>query len=414
MISGSFEFALAPDLVLLNDFAVRRETLDLVPWPCAIGTAREGLTWANGRWQATSLVGTRQAAPVILRLLKDAAKGRIVSERLLGMHLGGYPLRDFSGVVIAVLLVAGAKVPGWEILDQFQTGIAVAELRRFIYVNAAVQRVWQEMTVGASWDGIPYLPDWSQASRLPAHRSSLGMQLKGALAKIYRSGSRVVVEVLETPDAMDRDAMGGALHAAKNSLAVAEGFLELADGKVTDEACPDLARYLRKSRAALGDMDKILTGLHTVVSPPYLQRDFYGLSRLVGEAWKRAVSDLGISDPGYALQADVTLYVDVELFRGALFEIFKHVLEVSTGEMTPVRIQVQVVQGDVDMMVYDKWHGGIAMSEHLDLTEVRQHLSGGDVGLWLARQFITAHGGRMQWEEHAVRIRLPGSQPPMA
>lgn len=395
-----FVFPLKEDVLLVNDLAVRRDILELLPLP--LGLAIDGeWVWLN-RWAKHMVrVGGPGWVNMAEQMAQEAAEClqpydrdvRLGPEGSIGVHF--QPLTNLDGVLVGHLVWSGNALAGVSI-DQLETAVMLVHAQTIVWANLAARRafgVHEQQT----WADLYGFPAWDDVLQGATARRQGDFSVRFLAMKEY-----VVVEAwrreLSSEDqSMPMEQVASLVHEIRNPLAALSGYVEMAQME-TDAAG---AHYYGQMMHEIDRLSRLTSDLMAVSRPLTVNPDWISLDRLVENAWfaasqgrragKKAVRLKKSFDP------EQRIWGDDDRIQQVLTNLIKNAVEAMRGKGTQVVVDCREEAQQFVLTVADNGPGlPSELLGQLFVSRVTTKDSGNGLGLMIVRRIVEAHGGSVR------------------
>lgn len=395
-----FVFPLSKTVVLVNDFALRRDALEMLPVPLALVMDDEWV-WLNRMGQdATMLDNSRDAEAAAEGPGSDMASPyRREIPPFTGVR--STPVRNLDGQVVGQLAWSGDALAALA-LEQLDTAVLVARDRVVLWANdSARERL--DVHAGSAWDKVSGFPPWDDVA------GGEGTERIGDDAMRYRAvGGYVIVEVAsrssqESESSLPLEQVASMVHEIRNPLAALSGYVEMAQM----EAGPKATGYYDSMMREIERLSRLTSDLLSVSRVPAVTPRWTAFDPVVDSAWLAAFKGRRKDRKKFIelvknYDSDQKVWADPDRLQQVLTNLMKNAVEAMSRKGSELEVFCQDSPEGTHIVVRDD---GPGLSEDdlkkLSVVRFTTKKSGSGLGLMIVRRIMQAHGGRM-------RVTSPG------
>lgn len=395
--SKDFVFPLSHRVTLVNDFALRRDILELLPIPLALAIEGEWV-WTNEMARGEGSGG-------------DQAAGSFAAREM-------HPVRNLDGEVVGAVGWNGNAMPV-EAINQLQTAVLVARDREVVWANQAAQRAFGTSDK-SSWDDLYGFPLWEdvQSGVVARRHGEYRMRCLGI-------GPYVLVEAWrpELPDdltSVPMEQVASLVHEIRNPLAALSGYVEMAQM----EDGSGFGHYYAEIMHEIDRLSRLTSDLLSVSRPMTVNPDWVSLNDVVEHAWfaaSRGRREGGIKAIRLKRRypPEQRLWADPDRIQQVMANLVKNAVEAMQETGTYVAVDYQEADDQAVISVVDDGPGLPAdLLGKLFVNRFTTKTSGNGFGLMIVRRIAEAHGGTVRVTSNGLtRIdillpRAPKAQAP--
>lgn len=400
-----FVFPLGHSLILINDFVVRRDLLELLPIPLAL-KVDDRWVWMNRsaeEWMALAGQTEWVAGPV------QTASGPKPDARFRVE-----PLINLDGDQVGTLAFGGDALTA-VVVDHLQVGVVLARAEEILWANAAFlsQHPYAEH---ASWDGLEGFPDWqdvvaqSRTWRVGTHRLRCQVLGEFVLGEYF-------VEDSDGPGSditLSLEQVASMVHEIRNPLAALSGYVEMAQM----EAAGPTAAYYENMMREIDRISRLTSDLLSISRFPVVNPEWIPLDPLVDNAWMVATQTRSKADQAPLIRltkhygAEQQVWADADRLQQVLTNLIKNAVEALGESGGTIDVSCREEDGKTILTVRDDGPGIPVKAEpHLTRRRFSTKDKGNGLGLMIVRRIVQAHGGSFTITSHdgtVATFTLPG------
>ncbi len=411
-------FKVLRNIELANDFLVRKDALNAIPFPLifrSVGTIQT--VWCN---QAAKALGF--TAEAVTNALERGDPGRVPFSTISGMHsfvMQSTPILNLEGHTEGHLLwpMGAGMFAGSALLH---TGLAVARDRQWTYMNPVARTVLGILddAPAPGWDDIDWLPDWDEAMA-KGSGTILVTEQDGYEVRVHGSGQWMALEAmpefLMQGDRLTGDVVAALMHEIRNPLAVLSGHIELAGMRTKD---PDLRNFLMETMNEVHQLAKITEDILWATRDTILRPVTIEMESFIRKCWED-ITGVTSRPIRLVLKAPVRARVsaDPDRLRHIFFNLFKNAHEAMLTTGNQVTVTITKDPHRIWCCVEDDGPGiPNDVMRRLFRGPQSTKPNGSGLGLSIVRRLIHAHGGTLTVEsvpgETRFRFDLPNPEAP--
>jgi two-component system sensor histidine kinase HydH len=413
-----FTFPLTEKILLINDLAVRRDILDLLPVPMALAVGDKWV-WMNQAARATSIFGT---SPPELRTNISEAAGEEVTPYIRSVtdmnrdDIQFEPVYSLEGDRIGHLAWPGQVLAAWA-MDQLETAVLVAQDQLVVWSNEAARRFFH-LPHEAKWKDLKGFPDWKDVLQGVSIR-----RIGEFVLRCEAVGPHVVAEywndsLRPNGATWPVEQVVSMVHEIRNPLAALSGYVEM----VQSSASPQTLPYYEKMLQEIHRISRLTADLMSISRLPEIVPQWTPLDDVVDSAWmtaSRGQSRFHNSKASLAMvlrknyASDEKIWADPDRLLQVLTNLIKNSIEAADDRGGWVEVGLRHARQAVILTVRDNGPGIPPTSlATLSLVRYTTKKSGGGLGLMIVRHIVEAHGGTLRIiSKDGTTVQLTFPQP---
>ncbi len=395
-----FIFPLTEEVLLVNDLAVRRDVLEILPLPLGLMIDGEWV-WLN-RWaKHIARLGGKGWVDLAGHIAQEAAEHTQPYDRNVRLDLGEsvgvhfQPLTNLDGKPLGHLAWSGNALAGLSI-DHLETAVMLVHNQTIVWANLAACRAF----------GIHEQQTWAELSGFPAWDDVLNgvtARCQGDFSVRFLALKEYVVveawrrELSGQDESMPMEQVASLVHEIRNPLAALSGYVEMA--QIEAEAAG--AHYYDQMMHEIDRLSRLTSDVMAVSRPLTVTPSWIPLDRLVENAWfaasqgrragKRAVRLKKVFDP------EQQIWGDDDRIQQVLTNLIKNAVEAMRAKGTQVVVDCREEAKHFVLTVTDNGPGlPSELMGQLFVSRVTTKDSGNGLGLMIVRRIVEAHGGSVR------------------
>ena len=394
--SNGFVFPLSSSVALVNDFAVRRDSLDVLPIPLAFALEGDWVWFNRTAQDQGALQGLQSRAANAPAENMQAAESPEAYRRDLPPFNPAHttPVYNLDGEVVGHLAWSDNAVAAWaaELLD---IAVLVAREGKVVWANGAAQQLLT-VEVGADWDTLDGFPTWAEMSSAEGIHHIGDFELKCRI-----SGPYVVAQynqrVATAESSLPMEQVASMVHEIRNPLAALGGYVEMAQM----EADANASIYYDRMMREIDRLSRLTSDLMSVSRFPTVNPQWTRLDAVVDNAWLAAFQGQRKHKKVIALKRsyppDQHVFADPDRLQQVLTNLIKNAVEAMSRTGTEVEVACQAAQ-DRDLIIVRDDGPGLSEEDlaKLSIKRFTTKKSGNGLGLMIVRRIVRAHGGSMR------------------
>lgn len=402
-------FKVMRNIQLANDFLVRKDALNEIPFPLIFRSwDKPHATWCNRAAQRLGLTEQRihtalatghpGRGPFVIRWDTEA----FLMESALVTNLEGHRAGHIFWPIDSGL------ASGSELLH---TGLAFARGGHWIYTNRVARQVLGlvEAGIAQNWAAVDWLPDWNQVTA-KGSGTLLVTQHDSYEIRLHGDGQWVVLEAvpesLAQGDRLATDVVATLMHEIRNPLATLSGRIELAMMQAKD---PHLQSLLETAMTEIDHLAKLTDDVLWATRDTHMEVVDLEIEPLIRECWQDAECMIPAPRVRFKIDAPIRLHVlaNPDRLRHIFLNLFKNAREAMGSQGTVVR--VRIARGP-ERTAVDVVDDGPGIPEPIMRRLFQVHQStkptGSGLGLTIVQRLVEAHGGTLTVQSTAGHTRL--------
>ncbi|MCY0880550.1 MAG: HAMP domain-containing sensor histidine kinase, partial [Firmicutes bacterium] len=285
-------FAALDRMILVNDFFVRREVLELLPVPLCLIGANGDVAWRN---EAARLlqIGDRQREEILHAIAQSIAPLTFDQVRLTNQmraSLKAMPIKNLAGDIIFHLAWLADMMPV-AVLQVMDTGLAVASQGQIQWANAKACEALHITEFPASWNKIAWLPSWTVLQERGPHAYLTADYAEWSI-RIHENYGYGVLEmvpnIIAAPDQISSTFAAALMHEIRNPLAALSGYIELSLLRIDQAA--EVKEYLMQAMAEIDRVSRLTQDMLWISRSWNSQPAWVELAALIERAWSIAIA----------------------------------------------------------------------------------------------------------------------------
>lgn len=385
-----FEFPLGHSVVLINDFALRRNVLDALPFPLALKLNDEWV-WMNQSardWFALAASTTQS----LMVAEPNACYGREISGSVSNMRTE--TVTNLEGQVVGQLAWGGHAVAAWA-LDQVGVAVWLARSGVILWANAACKTLF-EVETGSPWSKLTGLPVWEEVNKQSDIRQIGEFQLRFQVFDDYVLAEYCRHDVEQHESTLSLEQVASMVHEIRNPLAALSGYVEMAQLEPGGKS----VSYYDKMMREIDHLSRLTSDLMSVSRIPVIHPEWTILDVLVDDAWlvasrvrrKRGIKKAIILKKSY--RTDQKVWADSGRLQQVLTNLIKNAVEAMIEIGHEVEVRCQESSNGVIIQVRDDGPG-ISTEElkKISVARMTTKQTGSGLGLMIVRKIVQAHLG---------------------
>jgi len=396
--SDSFVFPLNKEVVLINDFIVRREILERLPLPLGLVIKGEWV-WANPSMRKTAHWKEVMASHTTASMSADSAyhiadypyEKRSPDRSLLGVNM--HPIFNVDGDPVGHL---GWLSHPW--LDYLETAVLVARERKIIWLNRRAKEVFG-VDVQSSWNDVYGFPSWENvlSGRVSHQYKNFQMHCVVVEGDVLAEAWTPTVDPQGNHEGIPVDQVAWLMHEIRNPLAALSGYVEMAQL----ESSPEASHYYSEIMQEINRLSRLTLELLTVPNPRILQREWVLLDALVQHAWFAAergrISGIKAVQLRKHYDSEQVIWGDLDRLQQVMINLIKNAVEAMQEKGSLITVSYREMQHDAIVTVADDGPGLSAdVIRQLFDSRVTTKEGGHGLGLMIVRRIVEAHGGTIR------------------
>lgn len=387
-----FVFPLDQRVMLINDFVVRRDILERLPFPLALKVGDKWV-WMNHSAQQW-LVRSDSQGTVSMAQESPGSYG-LSSLRAFDMHTD--PVINLEGHVIGELAWGRHTFGDW-VGEELAEAVLVVQDDRIVWANAAARKLF-DLQDDAYWSGLIGLPSWQEI------REKSGPWQLGAYQLRCRSfGEYVLAEYVrnqaeQSKVSLTLEEVASLVHEIRNPLAALSGYVEMAqmavEGKGSD--------YYEQMMQEIDRMSRLTSDLMAISRLTVIRPAWTMLDTVVANAWLVASQGRKKRSRKKAItliksyRANQKVWSDPDRLQQVLTNLINNAVEAMAKTGSQVEIFGDTTDDGVRIRVRDDGPGiPQQILDKLSTTRFTTKKSGNGLGLMIVRRIIQAHGGTLE------------------
>ncbi|PSR23665.1 MAG: hypothetical protein C7B45_02555 [Sulfobacillus acidophilus] len=415
-----FVFPLTEKILLINDLALRRDILDLLPVPMALAVGDQWV-WMNRSARDTSMFGTN---PQELRQTHSETAREDVAPYTESVastsrdDVQFEPIYSFEGRRIGYLAWSAQILAAWA-MDQLETAVLVAQDQLVVWSNAAARRFFH-LQPEAKWEDLSGFPQWQDVAQGVTIR-----RIGDYVLRCEAIGPHVVAEywndaVRPSGPTLPVEQVVSMVHEIRNPLAALSAYLEMA----LNSAAPETLTYYEKMAHEIHHLNRLTSDLMSLSRLPEIASQWTVVDDVVDNAWTTATrgpEQLDHTTVSLPMQlrkkyaADEKIWADPDRLLQVLTNLIKNAIEAAPEQGGWIEVGVRQAPQAAILTVRDNGPGISGQSlAKLSLVRYTTKKSGGGLGLMIVRHIVEAHGGTLRILSHqgtTVELTFPQPRP---
>lgn len=372
-------FPVMDDIVLINDFIIRRDTMEALPIPLALSQ--------EGQWLWHNAIARRLAEAGILAGWPSPAEQSSDSQETI--HTQVRPVTNLEGRVVGQL--AWVAELGLEVaLDPVTMALVVASSGVVVWANQA-GRKFLGASVGSHWNDLfAGIPPWETL------QGTTTLSWKEFEIEIFRHDRWAVIQARRRPQdpMMSMERVAEFVHEIRNPLAALSGYVELA--QIESEGPP--AHYYDRMMQEIDRLTRLTSELLTVSRDIEVHPTWADLEEAVEIAWFSASRGYRSDAPALQLEKhyaeDTKIWADPDRLRQVLGNLMRNAVEAMASKGTKIVVRVKDDQDHTLLQVSDDGPGlPSEVQGKLFLSRTSTKSGGNGLGLLIVQGIMRAHGG---------------------
>lgn len=398
-----FVFPLGQGVVLINDVALRRDILDVLPLPLAFALDGQWV-WMNRAaqdWMAVNGSMTKSpkdfsGSPSPFQAAEPP--GSYDRDQLKwGASVYREALKNLEGTEVGSVAWLGHPLAMWAV-DQLESCVIMASDQKILWANTAA-RTRFGVSEASSWDELLELPSWEDISQESRVRQVGDHQLRS-----HVFGAYVLVEYWrrEAPSdaTLSLEEVASMVHEIRNPLAALSGYVEMAQMESEGPG----SGYYDKMMQEIDRLGRLTSDLMSISRLPVINPQWTALDSIVDNAWLVASQTRHkgrgrkrVIDVKRNYRLDQKVWADPDRLQQVLTNVVKNAVEAMATKGTAVEIDCREEEGALVIVVRDDGPGFPPdLLGKVSRTRFTTKKSGSGLGLMVVRRIVRAHGGTIR------------------